>query len=169
MRQVRALEECSVQRCVAFLEGIKDEAMRLHLAAMAWWRFSVDDKGAAGPLLELAKNARAEVPDSGASYMHRALRTLSPLTHSQLSAWFGCDNLYQLVDVFVGDRPQVVGKHCTRCGLYKQGCTAYSTLGADNCHLWRDEFVQKVAAVIAKAGRWHNPCRGIDQTKRGQK
>lgn len=169
LRQTRLLDECSVERCVSFLQSIKEEAMRLHLASMAWWRFSADNAAGAEPLLDMIKASKAEVPDSGPAYMHRAIRALSPLSPTQLAIWFGCGNLYQLVDVFTGDRPQKVGRHCTKCGLYKQGCTTYNTLGADDCPFWRDAFVQKLASVLAKAGKWHNPCRGIDMVRREAK
>lgn len=167
LRKVRVLEECSAARCLEFLRGVKEEAMRLHLASMAWWRFSTDDAGAAEPILGLIRDARAEIPESGAAYMHRALRVLSPLTSTQLAVWFGCENLYQLATVFMGDRPPSVGRHCSKCGLYKQGCTAYSTLGANDCRLWRDAFVQNVAAAVSHAGRWKNPCSGIDNGSPG--
>lgn len=161
MRQMRSMDECSIGRCLAFVRSIKDEAMRMHLASMAWWRFSADSSGVAGPLLDIARNSRAEVPDYGPDYMHRVLKVLSPLTEAQLSTWFGCTDLYHLVDAFMEDRPAVIGINCAKCGLYKQGCTTYNMLGADECQLWNDEFVQAVAGVVSKTGKWSDPVKGI--------
>ena len=42
LRKLRAREECSPEKCVEFLRGIADESLRLHLASMAWWRFSAE-------------------------------------------------------------------------------------------------------------------------------
>lgn len=161
LRRAMKSDECSVARCVAFLRGVEEEGMRLHFASMAWWRFSADNDGAAAPLLRIMRKSRADMPPIGVDYMHRAIRALSPLTPMQLATWFGCDNLYQLAAVFIEDRPNMAGIHCTRCALYKQGCSAYNVIGADDCPLWNDEFVQQVAREIAKAGQWKDPCKGI--------
>lgn len=163
MRKLHAMEECSAARCVAFLEGVEEDAMRLHFASMAWWRFSSVGEGAAGPVLGVLRRCTAKEPGSGADYMRRALRTLSPLSRSQLSAWFGCENLYQAAALFIGDRPPMMGRHCPKCRLYKQGCDAYDRLGADDCPLWDDKFVQGVAAVVKKdGGAWRDPCNRVD-------
>ena len=158
LRRARSLAECSVARCVAFLNGIEDESMRLHLASMAWWRFSADSDGSADPLLRIMRGTRADIPQTGLDYVHRALKVLSPLSQTQLAVWFGCENLYQLVSAFIGDSPPVIGEHCSKCALYKQGCTTYDSLGADSCPFWGDAFVQSVAKTVSKAGGWRNPC-----------
>ena len=149
-RQARVLEECSIDRCVAFLRGVKEEAMRLHLASMAWWRLSAGDGRAAEPIRTLMLNARAELPDSGAAYTHRVLRVLQPLSRTQLSAWFGCENLYQLVHAFADTVPPEVGSHCGKCGLYRHGCTEYGMLTANKCRLWKDETIQRIARTWQK-------------------
>ena len=39
-------------------------------------------------------------------------------------------------------------------------------LGADDCPLQGDRFVQDVAAAVKKAGGlWKNPCKGIKEGK----
>jgi len=163
LRRARKSDECSVARCVAFLRRVPDEPMRLHLASMAWWRFSADNDGVAAPLLKMmrALYARTSMPEPCSDYMHRALRTLSPLTPLQLATWFGCDSLYQMAAVFTPDRPVVVGRYCAKCALYKQGCTAYNVIGADDCPLWEDEFIQQIARVVTKTGGWRDPCKGV--------
>lgn len=161
LRKARALPECSVDRCVRFLNGIEDESMRLHLASMAWWRFSADSDGSADPLLRIMRGIQADIPQTGVDYVHRALRALSPLTPLQLSIWFGCENLYQVVSAFASDRGPMIGEHCSKCGLYKQGCTSYDSLGADTCPFWGDGFVQSVAKTVSKAGGWRNPCANM--------
>lgn len=161
-RKLRALEECSARRCVEFLVTVGEDVLRFHLASMAWWRFSAMGEGAAGPIMRVLSRCKSKEPGSGTAYMHRALRVLSPLTQAQLSVWFGFDNLYQAAALFSDDIPEMVGRHCRKCRLYRLGCTAYDRLWANSCTLWKDSFVQSVAAAIKKAGgSWHNPCRGI--------
>ena len=169
LRKLRAMPECAADRCVAFLKGVQDDAMRLHLASMAWWRFSAADDATASSVLRVLSGCTAKEPGSGADYMHRALRTLSPLTQAQLTVWFGCENLYQAASLFMGDRPVLLGQHCQRCRLYKLGCSAYDRIGADDCTLWSDPFVQSVAAAVRKdGGTWRDPCKGLDDNGKGK-
>lgn len=161
LRKIRAHDSCSVARCVTFLKSVADETMRMHLASMAWWRFSADDAPAASAVMRVMNACHASKPEEGRAYMHAAVRTLSPLSSEQLSAWFGCENLYQMAALFIGDIPPKLGKHCQKCRLYKQGCNSYGQLTADDCPFWDDSFVQAVAASVAKAGEWRNPCKGI--------
>ncbi len=162
LRKLRTAEGCSAEECAAFLEGVQDDAMRLHLASMAWWRFSAAGENMAGPVLRVLSRCRAKEPGSGMDYMHRALRVLSPLSHEQLAVWFGCETLYHAATIFNGDRPALMGKHCHMCKLYKLGCDTYDRIGADDCVLWKDSFVQGVAGAVKKAGGgWNDPCAGI--------
>ena len=162
LRKLRAAEGCSAEECAAFLEGVQDDAMRLHMASMAWWRFSAAGENTAGPVLRVLSRCRAKEPGSGMDYMHRALRVLSPLSQAQLAVWFGCETLYHAAAIFSGDRPAMMGKHCHVCRLYKLGCDTYDRIGADDCVLWKDPFVQGVADVVKKAGgRWNDPCAGM--------
>ena len=92
------------------------------------------------------------------------LRVLSPLSQPQLSVWFGFDTLHQAASLFSGGVPYLIGSRCQRCRLYKLGCTDYDKIGANDCPLWDDPFVQGVAAVVKKAGgQWHDPCRWLDE------
>lgn len=168
-RQARGFDECSVAKCIEFIRGIDDEAMRMHLASMAWWRFSTDSSGIADPLLAIAKSSRATVPEYGEDYMHRVVKTLSPLSMAQLSVWFGCNTLYSLVDAFMGEHPDIVGEHCQQCGLYRHGCDASRMLWANDCQLWKDKFVQEVAGVVSKDMGWRDPCRGMRKPSRRKK
>ena len=164
LRKLRAREECSPEKCVEFLRGIADESLRLHLASMAWWRFSAEKGGAAEPMRQVMEECRARTIGSGTEYMHSAIRALSPLSQHQLSAWFGCDTLYGIVSLFSDDIPEMIGVHCNKCRLYKMGCTDYYRIGADDCQHWHDQFVQKTAAAVKKdGGHWRNPCGGITE------
>lgn len=162
LRRLRALRQCSADECVVFLGAVRDDALRLHLASMAWWRFSAAcDKGAEA-IRRLMVGCASREPDGGVEYMHDALRVLSPLSQEQLAVWFGFENLYQAASLFSGGLPDALGEHCKQCRLYKLGCTDYDKIGADSCPLWNDKFVQSVAAVIRKAGGvWHDPCRSV--------
>ena len=169
LRKLRSMEECSVGRCTAFLRTVQDDAMRLHLASMAWWRFSAVNEGVAESVRRIITACKSREPGSGQDYMHRALRVLSPLSQAQLSVWFGCENLYQAASLFVGNKPALLGAHCQACRLYKLGCTEYDRMGADDCPLWNDPFVQGVAATIKKdGGTWRDPCRGLDDNGKGK-
>lgn len=166
LRKLRNLPECSPEKCTEFLRGVQDDALRLHLASMAWWRFSAACERAAEAVRRIMTACKSREPGSGADYMHSALRVLSPLSQVQLTAWFGCDSLYQAASIFSGSVPSLLGEHCQRCGLYKLGCTDYDKLGANECPLWNDRFVQGVASAVKKAGgTWSDPCAGIPDGK----
>lgn len=165
MRRLRGLPECSVARCADFLASIEDEGMRLHLSSMAWWRFSSDGSpDGIGRIRKIMTACRPFLPEFGEQYLHSVLRVLSPLSPEQLATWFGHENLYQIVELFSGERPEITGSHCTKCKLYRLGCTAYAMIGADDCPYWKDAFVQSVASAVSKAGVWNNPCKGISDT-----
>jgi len=163
LRKLRSLDECSADKCTAFLMQVEDDSMRLHLSSMAWWRFSAAEDKAAEQVRRIMTACRSREPGYGTDYMHRALRVLSPLSPAQLAVWFGCETLYQAAALFSGDRPALMGKNCHRCRLYKLGCTDYDKLGADDCPLCDDKFVQGVALAVKRAGGvWRNPCNGMD-------
>lgn len=164
LRKLRARDECSPSRCVEFLRGIGDDALRLHLASMAWWRFSAEKDGAAEPMRQVMEECRSCTIGSGTAYLHAALRALSPLSQNQLSAWFGCESLYRIVSLFSDAIPETEGEHCRKCHLYRMGCTDYYRIGADGCQHWRDPFVQKTAAAVKRnKGKWQDPCNGISE------
>lgn len=164
LRKLRSLPECSPEKCTAFLLGVEEDAMRLHLSSMAWWRFSAAGECAADEVRRIMTGCKSREPGSGMAYMHRVLRVLSPLSQPQLSVWFGFDTLHQAASLFSGGVPYLIGSHCQRCRLYKLGCTDYDKIGANDCPLWDDPFVQGVAAVVKKAGgQWHDPCRWLDE------
>ena len=166
LRRLKRMPECSIARCVEFLRGVGDRALRFHLASMAWWRFSQDDMGVnTSALRELMAGSAIEKPAFGISYMHEVLRLLSPLSPEQLTTWFGHDNLYQVAAFYGGVSFSQDGKNCHKCRLYGQGCTAHNMIGADDCALWKDKYVQDVAKAISKAGRWNDPCKNIKEGK----
>jgi len=169
LRQLRALPSCSAEKCLTFLQSITEPAMRLHLSSMAWWRFSSDGvEGVAEGVRKVMADCPPFAPEFGLAYLHRAFRALSRLSAEQISAWFGCDDVYQMAALFIGERPADVGKHCLKCKLYKMGCTAHGLLGADDCPFWNDAFVQGVAATVAKKAGWKDPCKGIPETEEGK-
>lgn len=164
LRRLRRNPECSVAKCVEFLNGIDDRALRFHLASMAWWRFS-SDGGVENsePVRTIMVESAIEKPAFGIPYMHSVLRLLSPLSQDQLTAWFGHDNLHQIASFYGGVGGWRDGVHCQKCRLYGQGCTMHNLLGADDCPLWDDEYVQRVAKAIDDADGWHNPCREVKE------
>ena len=162
LRKLKRSPACSAQTCVSFLKGVDDEAMRFHLASMAWWRLSADEShGTAAPIRAVMLSCRITTPEFGLDYVHRALAILTRLDAEQLACWFGCDTPYQVMRTFLGDRETRVGSHCGKCRLLKQGCTDAGTIGADDCPLWNDPVAQGVAAAVAKDGGWRNPMRRV--------
>lgn len=165
LRKLRALPECSVDKCVEFLNSVPQLHLRKHLASMAWWRFSADEDArnadAVQAVMAACPPSRLEFTTE---YLHQAMRALSRLSQTQISAWFGCDNVYQIAELFSGDRPVLVGPHCAKCRLYRLGCTAHGTLGAELCTLWEDKFIQSVAASVRKSGEWRDPCKDIPES-----
>lgn len=164
LRKLRRLPSCSVETCAEFLKGVDDAEMRFHLATMAWWRFSADEKGTKADQIRAVMAAcSVKKPSFGPEYMHRALKTLSPLTEEQLSVWFGCDSLYQVAALFNGEADDRIGPHCGKCRLLKTGCSA-ATLGrAADCTLWNDAWLQGVAGAVTKAGGWKDPCKSVKE------
>lgn len=166
LRHMRSLKQCSAAECVSFLSAVERDALRLHLASMAWWRFSAASDRGAEAIRRVMVGCVSREPDSGTEYMHHALHVLSPLSQEQLAVWFGFENLHQAASLFSGGLPYAVGEHCRQCRLYKLGCTDYDKIGADDCPLWSDRFVQGVASAIRKAGgAWDDPCAGIPDGK----
>lgn len=168
LRKLRALPSCTVAKCVAFLKTIEDPKTRFHFASMAWWRFSSEEVGAntAGIRAVMADCHETQVPALGMDYCHRALKLLSPLAAEQMAVWFGCENLFQAARLFSGGIQERDGEKCRKCALFKMGCTMHGMLGADDCPLQGDRFVQDVAAVIKKAnGAWKNPCKKVKEVE----
>lgn len=164
LRKLKRRPECSVFRCVGFLNTIQDRALRFHLASMAWWRFSSDKDGDAPDAIRAVMNeCTVHQPEFCTEYMHGVLKALSPLTPEQLVAWFGHENVFQIAAFYSGLEFDKDGKHCRKCRLYRQGCTMHGLNGADDCPLWKDEFVQGVAKAVAKAGLWRNPCKDVKE------
>lgn len=166
LRKMRAMPACSVARCVEFLKTVEDPKTRFHLASMAWWRFSSEEvKADTSAIREVMTGCHeTQVPALCPDYCHRALRLLSPLSAEQMAVWFGCENLFQAARLFSGGIPERDGKKCRRCALFKMGCTMHGLLGADECPLWCDKFVQAVATVVKKAGGvWKNPCKNVKE------
>lgn len=167
LRKLRLLPECSVARCAEFLSSVSDNSLRLHLSSMAWWRFSAEnDSGAAEPVRRIMADCPPFPPEFGKDYLHLAMKELSRLNQAQISAWFGCDDVYHIAALFSGDRPERTGPHCQKCRLYKLGCTYHGMLGSESCPLWEDQFVQGVAAAVSRSGGWNDPCRGVQDAEK---
>lgn len=162
MRTLRKSDLCRPSECVRFLKKVKDDDVRHHLACMAWWRMSTfTDSDEVRGIVEVMQGNRAPVREFGPEYMHRAITALSPLKPEQLSVWFGFENLYQAVSLYMGEKSEERGVHCQNCLLFKQGCTDYGRKGVENCRLWQDKFIQAVAGVVAADKKWDNPCSKI--------
>lgn len=171
LRKIRKMPSCTVGKCSEFLLSVGDPELRLHLAAMAWWRFSSDGEESTAKAIQRIMEACPAFkndggPSFGEDYMQRAIRAISPLTTEQITAWFGCDDVYKMASLFYGERPTQVGKHCLRCRLYKAGCTAHGLLGADDCPFWNNPFVQGIARAVVKNGGWRDPCAWVEKTTR---
>ena len=166
LRKLKRLPECSVKRLVQFLKTVKDRSLRFHLSTMAWWRFSQDDTGVdTSEIRKIMVASAIEKPAFGIAYMHEVLKLLSPLSAEQLTTWFGHESLHQVAAFYGGVSFDRDGVNCGKCRLYGQGCTLHNLLGADDCPLWSDRYVQDVAKAIAKAGKWKDPCRGVKEVR----
>lgn len=156
-RRRLARPECSPERCAEYLATVTDEKMRRHLAAMAWWRFSAEQKLDASPVLAMLRGCKAvDIPPSGADYLHAALRELSRLTWEQISSWFGFSNLYEMAVLFARDEDGEVPSSCHGCPLLKMGCTDYNTNKAASCWFRDDEMLRHAAHQLS-TGAWNAP------------
>ena len=168
LRKMRAMPSCTVDKCVEFLNTVEDSKTRFHLASMAWWRFSSEEvKADTSAIREIMTACReTRVPTLCLDYCHRALKLLSPLSEEQMAVWFGCEDRFHAARLFSGGIEERDGRKCRKCALFKMGCTMHGMLGADDCPLQGDRFVQDVAAAVKKAGGlWKNPCKGIKEGK----